>query len=93
MSIAPNRGGNVFSDIMLSGNLAQPRPWMARQTEGQAHEKDEKESVPAFKAKVALAAIRGARRLAELPEQCDFSPTKYPSGNGIIRIRARCIWR
>jgi len=40
----PNRSGPNNSDRELSGSLAQPMPLMLRQTEEQAHEKDEKES-------------------------------------------------
>jgi hypothetical protein len=38
------RGGAGNSDRSISGSLAQPKPWRAWPREGQAQEKDEKES-------------------------------------------------
>ena len=38
------------------------------------------EPQPAFKAKVALAAVRGEKTLAELAQQFDGIPTRFPSG-------------
>jgi hypothetical protein len=43
MSTPAIRGGAEFSDIPLSGSLAQSKPWRPRHTEQQAHGKDQKE--------------------------------------------------
>ena len=70
------RSGLGFSDSPISDSLAQPKPQILRQIEEQieeqAHEKGEKRNHAAgFKAKVALAAIRGDKTLAELAEHFD----------------------
>jgi hypothetical protein len=38
------------------------------------------EPAPAFKAKVALTAIKGEKTLAELTQQFDVPPTRSPNG-------------
>ena len=70
------RSGLANSDSPISDSLAQPKPWRIRYTGEQAHEKDEKESGRGFKAKVALAAIKCDKTLAELVEQFDVHPNQ-----------------
>jgi transposase len=48
---------------------------------------------PAFKAKVALAAIKGDRTLAQLAEQFDVHPNQITSWKAQLEGGGcRCIW-
>ena len=49
---------------------------------------------PAFKAKVALAAVKGEKTLAKLAQQYDVHPTSTTSGgHGCWRARRTCSGR
>jgi len=47
---------------------------------------------PAFKAKVALAAIKGDRTLAQLAEQFDVHPNQITSSKGQLESRAADVF-
>ena len=47
---------------------------------------------PAFKAKVALAAIKGEKTLAELAQQDDVHPNQITAWKGHLGEAARGIW-
>lgn len=53
------RGGLANSDSAISDSLAQPKPWKTRQTEEQAHEKDEKESRTGIQGQGGLGSDQG----------------------------------
>ena len=47
---------------------------------------------PAFKARVALAAIKGDRTLAQLAEQFDVHPNQITSWKAQLESGAACLW-
>ena len=47
---------------------------------------------PAFKAKAALAAVKGDRTLAQLAEQFDVHPNQITSWKRSLRWGCRCFW-
>jgi lysophospholipase L1-like esterase len=53
------RGGLANSDRAISDSLAQPKPWKTRQTEEQAHEKDEKKSRTGIQGEGGLGSDQG----------------------------------
>ena len=49
---------------------------------------------PAFKAKVALAAVKGEKTLAELAQQFDVDPNQITTWRSqLLEGGCRCIWR
>ncbi len=52
------------------------------------HVETRRNHTPAFKAKVALAAIKGDRTLSQLVEQFDVHPNQITSHHGRLSLRA-----
>ncbi|PSJ16125.1 hypothetical protein C7H79_15120 [Nitrosomonas supralitoralis] len=83
-----NQKGLVNLDSLLSGNLAQPKPCNRRQKRSESMRRNR---AARFKVKMAIAAIKGDKALAELVEQLMCIRTRFRNGNSIAGICNRSV--
>ena len=85
------KSGLANSDSPLSGNLARPKSCNRRQKRNESMRRTRRNHAAGFKAKVAIAAIKGDKILAELAEQFDvhssqISEWKQPLQESAINV-------
>jgi transposase-like protein len=71
-----HRGGSGKSDNILRGFLPEVGERFRRESGVEKMKRSRRTHSPAFKAKVALAAVKGEKTLSELAQQFDVHPNQ-----------------
>src|SRR5258708_20017474 len=91
-SQAPIRAGLKKLDKTISGGSAWQRARCASESGETMNRRPRRNHTPAFKAKVALAAIKGDRTLAQLAEHFDVHPNQITIWKAQLEGRASDIF-